>query len=420
MNISNHKRTLLQFIEEDREELIQFLSNFIKAKSPNPPGDTSEPTALISKLLSAKKLPFRVISPNPKLPNIVGSLECGMPGRHLVLNGHMDVFPVAAEKWTYEPWSGAVANGRIYGRGACDMKCGTTASIFTFVYLYRIRDQLKGRLTLTAVSDEETFGPWGARYLLENHPEVRGDCLLNGEPGSPYTIRFGEKGLLWLTFNVNTQGHHAAYTHISEGAIKIASRLITELDKTLDLIQGAMPDNVVRTFVEGKEVMEKVLGKGASKITQKISLNVGTLHGGVKINMIPSQCSMEVDIRLPLGMKKDYVMKEIEGVVARFPEVTVQEINFSPPSWSDPQGEMAEILRANVRDLKGFDPLPISSLGGSDTRLWRYKGVPAYIYGPSPTGLGGRDECVEIEEFLHIVKTHVLSAYDYLSRGQGT
>src|SRR6266404_8145012 len=74
------------------------------------------------------------------------------------------------------------------------MKAGTSASISTYVFLHRIRERLKGRLTLTAVSDEETFGPWGARYLVEYHPEVLGDCLLNGEPGSPYTIRFGEKG----------------------------------------------------------------------------------------------------------------------------------------------------------------------------------------------------------------------------------
>ena len=68
--------------------------------------------------------------------------------------------------------------------------------------MYRVRDHLKGRLTLRAVSDEETFGPWGARYLMEHHPEVHGDCLLNGEPSSPLTIRFGEKGPLWLKFTV--------------------------------------------------------------------------------------------------------------------------------------------------------------------------------------------------------------------------
>ena len=59
---------------------------------------------------------------------------------------------------------------------------------------------------MTAVSDEETFGPWGARYLMEHHPEVHGDCCLNGEPSSPYSIRFGEKGPLWIKFTVRTAG----------------------------------------------------------------------------------------------------------------------------------------------------------------------------------------------------------------------
>ena len=121
------------------------------------------------------------------MPNIVGSFEGATPGHHLVLNGHMDVFPAdeANERWTHGPWSGAIAEGKIYGRGVADMKAGTSASIFTYRYLHRLRERLAGRLTLTAVSDEETFGPWGARYLMEHHPEVHGDCLLNGEPSSP-------------------------------------------------------------------------------------------------------------------------------------------------------------------------------------------------------------------------------------------
>ena len=68
------------------------------------------------------------------------------------------------------------------------MKACTSASVFTYYYLYRIRDHLKGQLTLTAVSDEETFGPWGARIVVEHHSEVHGDCLLNGEPSSLLTI----------------------------------------------------------------------------------------------------------------------------------------------------------------------------------------------------------------------------------------
>jgi succinyl-diaminopimelate desuccinylase len=75
---------------------------------------------------------------------------------------------------------------------------------------------------------------------------------------------------------------------------------------------------------------------------------------------------------------------------------------------------MARILQANVQALRGFTPPAIVSLGGTDARLWRYIGVPAYVYGPSPASMGGPDEFVEIEEFLHILRTHTLSAYDYL------
>ena len=113
--------------------------------------------------------------------------------------------PMTAPAGPSDPWGGEIADGKIYGRGVADMKAGTTASIFTYVYLHRLRDQLKGKLTLTAVSDEETFGPYGARYLMEHHPEVHGDALLNGEPSSPFSVRFGEKGPLWLEITVNTR-----------------------------------------------------------------------------------------------------------------------------------------------------------------------------------------------------------------------
>ena len=118
------------------------------------------------------------------MPNIVATFDAGQPGKHLVLNGHIDVFPVADDGrgWTQDPWGGELVDGKIYGRGVADMKCGTSASIWTYFYLPRHQERLKGRLTLTAVSDEETFGPYGARYLMEHHPEVHGDALLNGEP----------------------------------------------------------------------------------------------------------------------------------------------------------------------------------------------------------------------------------------------
>jgi succinyl-diaminopimelate desuccinylase len=308
-----------------------------------------------------------------------------------------------------------VADGKVWGRGSADMKCGTSSSIFTFVYLNRIRDRLKGRLTLTAVSDEETFGPYGARYLMENHPEVHGDCCLNGEPSSPFTIRFGEKGPLWLKFTVRTRGGHGAYTHTSESATKIAVRLAAELE-ALEEIAPPPPGNVGAVLERNADVINKAQGAGAADIIQKVTVNLGVIQGGLKVNMIPSECVIEADVRFPVGLEKDGVMAVLEEIVARYPQAEMEEMNFSAPSWCDPEGEMVDILRANVKELRGYEPDPVVSLGATDTRLWRYRDVPAYVYGPFPTGMGSRDEHVEIEDFLHIVRTHVLSAYDYLTR----
>ncbi|MFI5024894.1 MAG: M20/M25/M40 family metallo-hydrolase [Alphaproteobacteria bacterium] len=415
--MAHEREALLQAIERDRERILDFYRGFIRAKSPNPPGDTREAAAHIAKLLSGEAVQYRTIAPKSEMPNIVASFEGGAGGRHLVLNGHIDVFPVGeGVGWTQDPWGAALVDGRIYGRGACDMKAGTTASIFTYLYLSRIRDKLKGKLTLTCVSDEETFGPWGARYLIEHHPEVRGDCLLNGEPSGLGTIRFGEKGPLWLAFTIRTPGAHGAYTHFSASATKIAGRLIAELE-AVTRIPAHPPDNVVRALEAAAPAVDAAMGKGAAAIVPKVTLNVGVIHGGLKVNMVPGECRLEADIRLPLGVEKEEVMREVRRIAAAFPEAALEEINYSAPSWCDPFGEMVEILRTNAKQLSGVTPVPIVSLGGTDARLWRYKGVPAYVYGPPPLGMGSYDEHVRVEDFFRVVSTHVLSAYDYLSRG---
>ncbi len=262
--------------------------------------------------------------------------ECGEPGHHLVLNGHIDVFPVGNEKdWKYDPWGGTIAEGRIYGRGANDMKCGTTVSIFTFAYLHRIRNQLKGKLTLTCVSDEETFGPWGARYLMEHHPEVHGDCCLNGEPGSPYAIRFGEKGVLWVEFTIRTPGSHGAYTHLSPSATKIAGRLIADLEN-LTKLDVPVPEKIAAILKKSAKTNDLVYGAGASKIIDKVTVNIGTIHGGLKVNMIPGECIFEADIRLPVGMDRDRVLAEVDKIVTRYPEVRYKELNCTVPSSCHP------------------------------------------------------------------------------------
>jgi succinyl-diaminopimelate desuccinylase len=141
--MDNRKAELLERIETDREVLLDFFRRLIRCPSPNPPGDTREAADHILQLLKRHGVDYRVIAPNEAMPNIVATFAASRPGRHLALNGHIDVFPVGdGAGWTQDPWGGELVDGRIYGRGACDMKCGTTAAIFTFLYLRELRAEL--------------------------------------------------------------------------------------------------------------------------------------------------------------------------------------------------------------------------------------------------------------------------------------
>jgi succinyl-diaminopimelate desuccinylase len=408
------KQRLLQRIDADTPTLIDFLRGFIRCKSPNPPGDTRDVAAYVLKFLTTHALPHRVIAPNEIMPNIVASFDAATPGRHLALNGHMDVFPVDPTGWTVDPWGGELIGEKIFGRGACDMKCGTTASLFTFLYLHELRHTLHGRLTISVVSDEETFGPWGARYLVEHHPEILGDCCLNGEPSSRHTVRFGEKGPLWLRFHVRTPGAHGAYTHASASAVAITAQVIGELHRLQDIAPPRI-SNLSAALEQAADVLDTAFGPGASRIIQRVTVNPGLIQGGLKVNMVASDCTFEVDTRLPIGLDETPILQQVDSIVAAHPDVSYEKILYNPPSWCPPDTEMAGYIRANAQAVAGIDPVPVISLGGTDARLWRYAEIPAIVYGPPPTGMGSTDEHVTVDDFLHVVRCHVLSAYDYMT-----
>ena len=155
--------------------------------------------------------------------------------------------------------------------------------------------------------------------------------------------------------------------------------------------------------------------RAVSFVTKLITQN-RVIEGGLKVNMVPSACRFEADIRLPLGVTREQVMAVVHKVLAAYPQATAEELNFNPPSYCPPDGAMVGIIQENVQSLRGFKPQPIVSLGGTDARLWRYRDIPAYVYGPFPHGMGSADEHVDLEEFLHILRVHLLSAYDYLMR----
>ena len=412
-------QSLLGRVDAGRDRSLALLQALLRAPSPNPPGDTQATAAIVIERLRAAGIEPMVFAPNTAMPNIVAPFECGRPGRHLVLNGHLDVFPVAAHEWTQDPWGGAIHQGSVYGRGACDMKGGLASLVDAFLHLHAVRDQLAGRVTFTAVSDEETFGVWGARWMFEHQRDLMlGDCLLSGEPSSPQCVRFGEKSPYWIAITVRTRGGHGAYTHASASATKIAARVTRALEEVTKLPVRA-PDNLIAMFRDPAiaRQIDEGCGIGHAAVIPEITLNIGRMSGGLKMNVLPSECRIEADIRLPIGLSRDELRPHVARIVARFPEATWEEISSAEdaPNWSDPDGEMMRILRRTVVGLGRPAPVPVVTLGGTDTRLWRYHGVPAYIYGPSPASMGAADEHVAVDDFFHILRTHTLAAAQYLN-----
>jgi acetylornithine deacetylase/succinyl-diaminopimelate desuccinylase-like protein len=211
------KNLMLDSLESGKEEQTRLLQAFVRAASPNPPGDTTAAAAVLTNYLSSKNIPYELITPLPGCPNIVSEFQGGKGrGPRVVLNGHIDVFPVGSDTtgWERDPWSGDVVDGRIHGRGVVDMKSGTTSLVIAYAYLFERREYLRGSVALCAVSDEETGGKWGTKYLIEqDKSRWGGDVMLSAEP-SGRTIRFSEKGTLRLTGIIKTKGAHGAYLNL--------------------------------------------------------------------------------------------------------------------------------------------------------------------------------------------------------------
>ncbi|KAK5114058.1 hypothetical protein LTR85_010364 [Meristemomyces frigidus] len=418
-------KDLAGLVDSERDAHLAFLQALIRTPSANPPGDTWKAVKVVQQHLVEHGIQFGIIAPERKAPNLVSLLhehDTHAQGRNLVLNGHIDNFPVSdPSQWQRDPYSGDIENGYVHGCGTVDMKAGTAASIIAFTYMHRFHSQLSGQCVLEVVSDEETGGKFGTRHLLEQdeRKEVwRGDCVLNAEPVGVDSIRFGEKGTLRMSFRVDTQGGHGAYIHRGEGAIRIAARLIDRLVALEDL-HGEGMDAELQKYLQRPDVRQaadSIMGAGAADSMLKPTVNIGTITGGAKVNMIPSSCIFEADIRLPIGLKAETVLTKIDSIISDIPEASysVQDAATNPAAASPIHHELVDLLQRNAETVRGSRPLPICSMGATDCKYFRYHGVPAYTYGPSPETMAQKDEKVLVQEFLDTVKVHTLTAWAYL------
>src|ERR1044072_4375872 len=197
-----------------QHETIGLLQRLIRFDTVNPPGNERLLQEHLHGELTAAGFDCELLGATPERPNLVARLRGASDGPTLCLLGHVDTVLAHPEEWTHDPWSGDVADGYLWGRGALDMKSQVAAGIAAAGSLTRSGwPPAPGGLLIVSLVDEETGGELGAQWITETHPEkVRCDLLLNegGGPvfehggGSPYLVWRGEKGV--FRFHLRTHG----------------------------------------------------------------------------------------------------------------------------------------------------------------------------------------------------------------------
>lgn len=403
-------------VERQQSRLVEITRALVAVPSPNPPSDTSAIAVVAEKLL--REIPgaeVERIESAPRIVNLVARVSGGAPGRRLIFNGHLDTFPVGEDLgWTVPPLGGTLRDGRLYGRGVSDMKGGIACSILAADILARNRGAWAGEIVLTLAGDEENMGSLGTGWILDNHPLARGDANICGDVGSPMVVRFGEKGLLWIELEAAGQPAHGAHVHKGANAI---DRLRAALDqvKRLETLPVAAPPQVTEAIARAKEISEPLSGAGEAETLGRVTVNIGTIAGGVSPNLVPSQARAAADIRLPVGITTAELMGRLYEWLSPIEGVTWRAVRRFEPSFTPPEHEIVQRVAAAAAEMLGRAPAINMRVGASDSRWYRMHGIPTVVFGLTPFNMGAADEHVLVDELVTVAKVHTLAAFDFLA-----
>ena len=408
------KARLAARIESRTGELVELCRSLVRIDSTNPPGDTTAMVEAIEAVLDGRPgiEHRRVVGKEPAV-NLVARVRGAGPGRRLVLNGHLDTFPIGDARWEHDPLGGDLVDGRIYGRGACDMKAGVAALVLAFVTLAEFREAWRGELVLTLVGDEETGGRWGTQYLLANVEEAMGDAMLNADTGSPRVVRIGEKGNVWVELEARGVANHAAHVHLGRNAVDALVDALGAVRRLEDLAPS-LPEAVERTIAEAKAVSEVESGEGEAETLRRITVNIGRIEGGAGVNTIPDRARALCDIRIPPGVTVERVRADLAAAIDPLPDVSWRILECTEPSWTEPGDDVVRLVRENAAAVTGRDVAVNLRAGFSDARFWRHAGVPSVVYGVGAHHMGGVDEHATVEDLQTVFAVHAFAALDYL------
>jgi acetylornithine deacetylase/succinyl-diaminopimelate desuccinylase-like protein len=390
-------------------DVVDLLGDLLRFDTTNPPGNESACIAHVQRLIGETGIETRIVAKDESRPNLIARVRGAGEAPPLLLYGHVDVVTTSGQEWTHPPFAGELVDGWLWGRGALDMKGGVAMMIDAFLRAARGEIQPRGDVILAVLSDEENGGDFGARFLAQEHAELfEGVKHAIGEFGGAsqtiggrrfYPIQVAEKQMCWMRGRVRGPGGHGALG-VRGSAMGKTGRILARLDT------GRLPVHVTpvaRAWIEGMAdalprpqslVLRSLLDPRLAEVTLRApipqlrlldralrnTVSATIIHGGEKINVIPSEIDLELDGRLLPGFEPEDIISEIHTLVG--PELELEVIRHDPyPAEPDLSQlpALSEILRELDSDAV---PVPMLQVGVTDGRFFASLGIQTYGFLP--------------------------------------
>jgi len=395
---------------------LEILQTLIRFDTTNPPGNEADCVAYVNSLLREAGFETTLLARDPNRPNLIARLKGQGSAPPLLLYGHVDVVTTLGQAWTHPPFEAVIADGCVWGRGALDMKGGVAMMLAAFLRAKAEGLTTSGDIVLAILSDEEGAGDYGAKFLVENHPEhFQGIRYALGEFGGSrfyfgrkklYPIMVAEKQICWMQAYVRGPGGHGAFP-MRGGTMAKLARVLQQLDRrrlpvhitpaARQMIGGmvsalSFPQNLILRLLLTPRLTDPMLrllgvrGQGLQPLFHN-TVNATIVHGGDTINVIPSEISLQLDGRLLPGFKPDDMLSELRRLIGGDMEF---EVLRHDPGPAEPNMGFFDALASILREADpGALPVPMFMPGVTDGRFFSRLGIQTYGFTPMnlPPGL---------------------------------
>ena len=384
------------FLRDRRGALRQTLSDLIRARTENPPGDEHLAAKILTQFCDAEGIPYETFEKEPGRTNVVARVGRGRP--RIAVPLHLDVVP-AGDGWETDPFEPVVRGDRLVGRGAKDNKGPLAAMMLAAKYLKTCEAELPGSLLLVGAADEEAGSALGMRYLLE-------ECSFEAEaaivPDSGHEMRrvlVGEKGVLF--FKVVAEGRQAHGSSPERGA----SALWPVVD-----------------FLE--RIREWRPAGAPSDLFTPPTLNVGAIHAGTVPNMVPGRCEALVDIRYLPGTGVESILAHLRGILLEAAgksagvRMRLEVISDQAPSQVATDHPLVEVIQRRTEEVTGERPEVFGQSGASVAKFLVLRGMPAVGFSCGPEGVEHMaNEWTSLDELVRFAEVMTLVVWDLMGEG---